>query len=91
MTDYSIETVINGVGSLNPQEKYALLQGLGPGAAAEFTPAIGQLHLSWTLAADSYDEAARLGMTMHNSAKYETGVHTPHTVLFCVREVDAAR
>lgn len=88
MSTYSVETMLEGVGTLKHRERGAVRQVLGFGAALSTDQDTKQLHLFWTVTADSMDEAVDTARLMHRAAKEATGVYIPHTTLFAVREVD---
>lgn len=84
---YSIETVVEGVGLLDAEEEHNIRQTLGAGAVVYLNPITHQLHIAWTLEADTMDEALDAARAMHHGAKEATGVYVPRTSKFLVLEV----
>ena len=88
MTDtYSIESVIDGVGYLRPDEELAIRELLGEGASIYFDSVTTQVHLCWRIEADTVGEAVDSSRRILQIAAHATGAYIPHESLFSVREI----
>ena len=74
MGNYSIESVIDGVGYLQPDEELAVCAILDDGASVYFDGDSNQVHLCWSTSADTLDEAIDISRRTLRIAKHAAAV-----------------
>lgn len=85
---YSVSVIISDVGWLTDGEAADIAEAVG-NAQGRFHESEHQLHLYWSLFADSMTEASAAAHLTLSQAREATGVCTPRTTVFEVREIDA--
>jgi len=88
MTTYSVESIIHGVGYLRPAEERALREILGTDADFSYDTVTAQIHLHWLASGDSLFTILDEARSTLRDATDATGVFSPRTKSFSVREID---
>jgi hypothetical protein len=86
---YAITAVIEDVGWITEAEARDIADAIDGDPLGRFDLANHQLHLYWSLFADTMDDASNQGRATLRNAQEATGVCTPRTTVFEVREIDS--
>lgn len=85
---YAVTVVVGDVGWLTDDEVKDITAQIN-GGEHKFDQTQHELHLYWTVQADTMGDAIGLARLMLDQAQRASGVHTPRTIAFDVREIDS--
>jgi hypothetical protein len=83
---YTVNVIIGEVGWLTEKEAADIVEAVG-NSQGRFDKSTDQLHLYWSLYADSMTEATAAAHLTLSHAREATGVCAPRTTVFEVREI----
>lgn len=84
---YAVNVVLAQVAPLTHDEAMAITDAITDGQS-RYDPASCQLHLFWSVLADSMSEATDEARVILADARAATGTFDPRTIVFEVRETD---